>query len=599
MSKRHRIIWLVATFLMLTNSEHTARSQDANWASGGPKSTTPEHLLAVNFTEASGSLRDAAAERLSRIHDLLQKITKKEAGVATYEEAALAIWQLKWIGRKLQFHGESLGIDVEFRTTAAETELKALVTAALTEPKLKADIRRRVESLSKTATAANAKLRKRSGAFKLYEAKQYQQAYEAFIETIGPTVAQGHWHEAINKQRSGEITSWNPSLIRYEMQATKQIRERLKQERVQTYTNYTIDAKALHKAIEPVTRQLSKAAQVQLTTGQMVDGPDAFRYFLTAWGKLQHKALHALAYQRISRYSQDSIGPKFDATSYEADCNLIVKGLGKLVESDAARATGQEAAALHEAYLDAVPELLSRYSFYGTDGKQNLDANLTFNTALAKLAAKSPEVTTQIAAYRARTDDLIRWRRRAVAGRVQTAKQEFKEIGVNRPLNEVMRAIPETVQRADEKFLTTKAMARDFVVMANNRFAVSRVKNRNVFYMDIQQIPLADMRANLARELYADAAPAPTLEMRLALGRLKRGDVAKGAGEILQIGLIGVPAMHLSIKQDDRGLVRLGPVDLEVQERNIKVFDVALRFSLKPIWVADDLFFIAIPPSGS
>lgn len=594
--QRHGLL-PAAALAILTASPNAALPQKTNWAEGGPRSSAPQHLLVVNFPDSTGKLREAAAERLSRIHALLDKIRKNEAGVATYEEAALAIWQLKWIGPKLKFHGEPLGIDVEYRTLAVEDELKRLFSTALTLPDLKAKIRRRLETLSKSADDAKSKLRKRSGAFKLYEAKRYQEAYEALIETIGPTIAQSHWHAAVNNQRASVVVGWNPILSRYGMQATKQIKERLKRERIQTYTNYTIDSQSLIKAINPVAAQLQKTPQAQLSTGDMADGPSAFRYFVAAWGRLQHKALHALAYQRISKYSADLVGPKFQAETYEYDCNLIVKRLAKIIESDAARASSQEVPGLYDAYLDALPELLTRYSFYGTDGRANLNANITFATALGKLVAKSPELTERVAAYRARTDDLIRWRRRSVAARLQLVKPNFKEIGVNRPLNEISRAVPDLIKRADEKFLATKIMAREFVVAANNRFAVSRLRHRNSFYLPIQNIPFADARENLARALYADAIPAPTLEMRLVLARLTRGDVAKAGGEIVQVGLIGVPTVHLSIKQDDRGLVRLGPVDLEPQERDIKLFDMALRFSLKPIWVADDLYFLAASPA--
>ncbi len=85
---------------------------------------------------------------------------------------------------------------------------------------------------------------------------------------------------------------------------------------------------------------------------------------------------------------------------------------------------------------------------------------------------------------------------------------------------------------------------------------------------------------------------APTLEAQLALYGISQGDLAVAGGDITNIGLIGWPTRYLSLEQDDRGLIRLGPFPGE--KERIRPEDLTVMFMIRPAWIANPYAFLAM-----
>jgi hypothetical protein len=124
-------------------------------------------------------------------------------------------------------------------------------------------------------------------------------------------------------------------------------------------------------------------------------------------------------------------------------------------------------------------------------------------------------------------------------------------------------------------------------------YAVSDISDRLVFFATIPHEHLAAVGEAFRIEMLAADVPPPTLGMRLALYRLEKGDFQTAGGTITRAGFIGVPARFLSSQGDNRGLIRLGPVQLD--QATVRSDDVMLQLMLDPAWISDRYWYAPLP----
>jgi putative ubiquitin-RnfH superfamily antitoxin RatB of RatAB toxin-antitoxin module len=590
---------VLAAFAAHVGTGQIARAQTPKLAAGGPSNSEGKtrNLLVPNFPDIAGELREEAAKLLERIYERQDQVAES-AGVDTYEEIYVDLLRLRWLGDRLRSQGEQTGFDIINRTDALDKWVNTEIKAAAAKPDLKRDVirRGRAATLERAHESADKKLSRRID--EMFEKKNYIDAFEAFNEVTAPVEAQGLWYEAVEGDKHSLLEKWQSTRKKYLFPAQRQAKELAAQSRLAVYTEFDIDPQSFIKQIAEAAETLKTAPQMQLSDGQMVSGPQALGHFLQVWIELQNKAVRANAYRQIARYSgdakppDDARPPKTDTkTYYAAMCQEIIAKLAGLIEADAARASGDEATGLYAAYLDELPALLSRCT--------SPTALATFDGALKKLVAKSPPLKDRVEVYHALTDDLLRWRRRAADAYVRSKAADFPAPPVPGTLLRLRDTVPDMIAEASTKYFDKDVAVKDFVAVdsgaanAKSKYAVSEMFDRLVFSTTIPHDQFAAVGAEFRAEAFAVAVPPPTLAMRLALYRLETGDFQTAGGTVNFVGMIGVPACYLSLQSDNRGLIRLG--SLQVAEDNVQNIDVMYQFMLEPKWMTDIYWYAPLP----
>ncbi len=578
----------------------------AQQQSSGPSTTAPHRLLWVNFESFNGAAREEAAQLLPRVRKSLET-PLEETGVATYEQLYVDLERLRRIAEQLEIFGEPAGIDLRARVEAALKEFHKKSRRAAALPEFERDIKRRLATLDRSLKVADNKL---DSVSKLIRGDRHTEAYAEFGEITDPAAALAMWHDLKEGTKHPQVAAWDDRGRSLHSKWRSITLEVAKRKRSEIYGEAAFDLEQLPADIEAAAESLKSSERVQLSTGQSVTGPEAIAHFADRWSHLQLKALQANAYRWIAESNNDAFDAGLNDDAYTESAKRILTGLVAIVAADAQRATGPAAEGLYFAYLQTLPGLTTRCTLPDVD-KQ-------FGQVLASLGAKSLELAGFIQAYKAATDDPLRWRRRATAAAIREAAKQHrpqKEVIVrhcdsihsrnsvltktrqNEPLARLFATAPDSLNKLERKLLEQPASFD--AVLASSRmkgFAVSKLGARNLAYLPVAAEPLMNAHDDLAREIfYNGEKTAPTLEVRTALYRLRNGDVGLAGGQISRIGLIGLPTRFVTM-QPDRAMVRLGPLP-EVPERARKD-DLLLMFVVKPAWLADRFSFVRLGESG-
>jgi hypothetical protein len=289
----------------------------------------------------------------------------------------------------------------------------------------------------------------------------------------------------------------------------------------------------------------------------------------------------------------------------------MVAALVGLIEADAEQAAEGEVRPRYVAYLPVVAEL---NTLSAEDGLQR-----AAEPALQKLAERSPALADEVAAYRAATDDLLRWRRRTAAAYAAARAPQFPPVGdklvaVTRAEKSLRSLLPATAGRASVcglsapapevvKLLGASLVGQDVTAPpvlgtpTSQRLAGSQCDSRFYVRFPVQDALLGELQLLSAELLVSNAAPPLTLRAAAGIAMAQRGDLVAAGGRIESISLNGMltqfaelPPLALVIAPAGIPPDRLSAYD--------PVAQVMLRFGLEPAWFQHEYFFVDLTPAA-
>lgn len=348
----------------------------------------------------------------------------------------------------------------------------------------------------------------------------------------------------------------------------------------------------------------SGKARVQ---NQELAGPELVSHFLSRWQQVQLAAIIARAYH----WSRDGDQEGWDhtrTTALEAAqlqfSSDMPKALAKLIEADAARISPGEVSDIYVRYLSACAPVAALAGEAATVP--------VLAPALDKLAARDPAFHQRVAAYRAATANVLRWRERAAAAAAKARQSQFPPLEVlfqqsfakdtqhaglvsasdsqNGP--RFLDPIPLVVEDASPRFLNQQVAAANVLpIPTREGELVSRYSGR-CYAMITLQANLDSHIAALRRDLLAEQHPPLTLEAYLALDGAQQRRFERVGGTVLSYELQAVVTRYLLASEPDVPLFGLGKMPGEPYAQRFQQAMLACR--LEPAWLAHKYFFMSL-----
>jgi hypothetical protein len=437
----------------------------------------------------------------------------------------------------------------------------------------------------------------------LAEKTKWRAAYEALNTTTAAAQEMGFWNEIVNKRAHPTLLAWQKTADGWFYYVGAEFREEAKRLCMETIEKHQSDA-TLIEDINKYATALAAAPAADPGTGSSLSGPQAVQHFGNLWIEQQRKAMRARGMATILEFVGGGGAIQPIVAKHADFSQKIGPALAGVISADAQRASAAEATTLYLEYLDRLPPLIAR-------GNVAALVDL-FRTPLDQLAARSPELQSEIQTYRYCTEDLLRWRRRTTQAYVRTRLETYPGLetviqanckGPGEPalLQRVhtgqvrawlSRPVPELIEYAREAFMDKPASLKDLRYTSSYAISVD-AENRAVAYVPVTPDTTQSARASLADDLFATGVLKPlSIEAAVALYTAEAGDLAGTGGVVYHIGLTSIPSIYMSQTSDNRALVRLGP--LREEKLPWRINDLMLMFAVKPSWVAHTHFFVPL-----
>ncbi len=586
-------------------------------ARANPNGANPDVAFEVLGKEAWGA---AAAEGAKLYKQAATTIVKHVATLETGRadrinpqdlgQTVVALQQLERVGRNLTLAAETAGED--FTTRASEA----------------GGVNRRIIEATRGTPAAVAYLEK---ARAIIARSQEQRMRE--LEQIKRFGQNGQWEQAETRfyktydQLTGltyYITSgdeWNSIYRPYSDvqpvidQAMATLRRKAALEHLtQLSAAHAPDLDALAKDLEAVIQSVAQEGGAAID-GQTLDGPALVAHFAQRWkaaqaATLRCRAIHwaLLQVRQNGGESVDTSQPDPLETQYHAFSHATKAALVRLVEADANRVAGPDAARLHGAYQTALAAVSSNVS----------DASFTAaaQKALDQLAAKAPDLHEATLAYRAATEELLRWRRRtaeaAAASRMASdppapqrlfqatqGKQNFAglfyETNPEFPYAQLFASAPTVVRWAEDKLLQQPVVVPATTALESGKTGISRYGERTYCSVALPPLP-PELLAALERDLLvSEGLPPLSLMAEAAIQSARRGDLVSVGGTIGGYHLESVLARFGNLPPAAWVVSSLGSLPPAEPQRGSLSRHVLARFDVTPQWVRHEFFFAELP----
>jgi hypothetical protein len=354
--------------------------------------------------------------------------------------------------------------------------------------------------------------------------------------------------------------------------------------------------------------QSSPAAKVG---DQSLGGPACFGYFLTQWRETQLNALRCRAIDwgrrvtipRRTFLPVPSLANRVDDAQYSAFCDQLVQGLAAIIAADAQRAGSSEASALYAAYLQVLGKEMPRMA------DQRLVAAV--QQSLDTLIAKSPELGEQVTAYRAATDELLRWRERVAAEEVAAHDASFPPssevltkaftrrtdydglVSQNQTAFSEARLLapaPEVLGGAVGQIVDQPLRLGRIASLPGGKLGVAVYNNRHYATLAMPQIP--DAVDSLKRDLLvAEQTPPLSLAAAIAVASAEQGDLVAVGGTTQAVYVEGLIPRFATLPAAALPMSPLGPLPSEPKESGL-LSHVVIRLQLTPDWFRHRYFFV-------
>lgn len=281
-------------------------------------------------------------------------------------------------------------------------------------------------------------------------------------------------------------------------------------------------------------------------------------------------------------------------------------GIEKVLLADANRAAPAEAEKLYFEYLEQFARLSPL-----TD-EQTLRERMA--PGLQQLIDRSPALRSRVDAYRAATDDLLRWRARAADYQAQARQTDFTPllaaiaagcagteeapgfVSTNAQTPEDADfdgPIPPAVEASSSRLLGEAVLLEDVVHLGGDSpLGVTAYHDRTQAYLlGTAADTTAEVERLRADLLVTDGIAPATWDAAVGLHLAEQGDFDQAGGSITRFGVTGWASYHTSLS-DQRGLVRLS----EVERENYRGSNhLVIRVIVDPNWVKSRYFFHAWP----
>jgi len=273
----------------------------------------------------------------------------------------------------------------------------------------------------------------------------------------------------------------------------------------------------------------------------------------------------------------------------------VVPALVAIIDADATRAMAADAERLYPLYVWQVATVLGRTT----------DASLrtAVTPALAKLAAKSPVLQSDVTAYAEATSDLIRWRRITAKALARKKRQDTPAIetifasaavptdGAAAWTAGVLSAPAPNLVPTISKLVGQEVLISDVLNTPAGR-AASPYRSRMFASMPSVSDTLKRYLPTLEYDLLiAQNAPALSLEAAEVLYNAAEGNLAAAGGKVENATLLGFVPHFAAMPPACQGSVRFTGLQDEKQP-DVPARQVLIQYELKPTWLHFDLFYI-------
>lgn len=495
----------------------------------------------------------------------------------TLAQAYASLRRLKRIAGDLQMHGEPAGADFDQRYGVLQKQLMDTIeqfkaTQAGFAHANKTRTYLQTPKAVQARQAAVLKLRQLTGQQKWVEA--YALLHETVDELASQVVFLGPNDTYLNIF-STLIAQINGSRNRL-------VRQQVLEVLTNAGTAQMPDTTGLLKRCSAAAMALRSSGTVDVG-GQMLNGPACLGHFAGAWRQVHLATLRCRAIDWARRPPLPQSGapaaqdPKWiDETKYASFCTEYLKALVGFIEADSERAQGEEASQLYQQYLQILPPVVA----------QTADDALTASAeaALDKLAQKSPGFHAQVEAYRAATDELLRWRERSAASSVEAQAAKFTSSGelmqqatVSRdgfrglldattPILDNARLIG-SVPVAVPEMMDKQVLVRDVVGLPGGTLGVARYRSRH--YSMVSAYPAADEIQRLKEDLMVtEQLPPLTLPAAIAIDSAERGHYVAAGGVVRGIHIEGLISRLAVLPEGGVVMVAMGPLPTEPTDKS-------------------------------
>ena len=340
------------------------------------------------------------------------------------------------------------------------------------------------------------------------------------------------------------------------------------------------DLTKLPAALQSAAKNLSSAATIEFGDKQL-NGPKTLMAAAKEWHSLQRATLRTLALQgALNRRAPADVHG--DVIKSYADFRKgTINGLAALIDADAARASETEAKELYLAYLKNIADIAA-----ATRDDELIES---FSAPLQKLADKSPALAADAGAYRAATDDWLRWRGRAAQSAVKGTGTSTSQLPANLGTR-LDEEAPVIVGRVTEAMLDKPAVVGGGLLVAAKDGKPTSSLTHQIFARSLAVPP--EVTQQLEQELLASAEHPPlSLTAARALTEARRGALAEVGGKVTSIELVGMIPFFAIASPDQRAVAPLGALPQGIDSPPQQLLIAA---DIDPDWVRGRCFFVKL-----
>jgi hypothetical protein len=282
---------------------------------------------------------------------------------------------------------------------------------------------------------------------------------------------------------------------------------------------------------------------------------------------------------------QDPSAPSEPALAqYAPFCQQMTKSLQAVIDADTARASADEVAELHAAYVEGIAEMLSI---------TRDDAMVEqFAASLDRLAEKSPQLAAQVRSYRGATDDWLRWRRKAAENAAAARRGKATELPTPMVRDPLLHKPGPLLLTEIAAELANKTATATVAYLVPGKTPQPTSNLLQGCYVQVRTTtPVQD--ETLAADLLAtDDLPPLSLQAAHALAANKRGNLAEAEGAVAKITLVGMVPLFVIDSDEHKAIAGMGalpPLANGTPERALRYVRAAIE--IEPAWVRSDYFF--------
>lgn len=576
--------------------------------------------LDVHGGESSVKLQQSAQAQYEEANEALTALAKgANSGRASRLDpkkigsANLALSRLRRLAEQLRVFAEPAGADYQLRCEALNKSLTGFAEAYKPLPSSQKFIHSVRLQIGRQGPARLKALRRIEQLVAKQDWEPAEKALYDVYDTLAPGtifLSPGENQEIYGPFANVDMAVQN-AMLRMRSQKALELLTATRQEQTPNFAALLADMRAAANALAN--------ASTATWAGESLSGPQLVGRFGQTWQETQVAVLRcrtldwAMAHRGTDMYREGmepSDGPRKSKIDddFRQFSDSLVQILTQTIEADAQRASGEEAVRLYAEYLREIAP-------FARQTHQRFLAQ-TLEPSLEKLASKSAGFAEEVAAYRAATTEILRWRQRLAVALAASHmsryvpvekkffeatqsdaqyKGLFAERNPNPRTSALLASAPEIMPVACQRLMGQPVTVFDVVrVPGGGSAAIARYRLRN-YATTPAPLPLqAEVEALRFDLLAGEQAPPLTLAATQALVTAERGDLVAAGGEITGLYLEGVATRFATLPPGASVLCPLGALPREETDYDF-LAQMLMRFDVRPHWAQHDHFFVEFP----